>query len=452
MGANGRSRATPRGRRDSLLPFNVRYRSYRGILLMSPVKPNSGVQATCVLQTSSLCSERVQRVPYSKTKYSGGCLYAFLTESQFPSHFGPTRSTSEAGNHQRANRKRAAHRFLAPGGTSSAAPGGVAQPPDRSGRAKAPSGPQHGGEQGRGSGTGHSIPPLRLRGKQMLGLATAATPFPLSATLTQTGAPRHVKRPFAGGIARSGQDYHPSPRRPPSASLPELSLPPGGNPPAQAPRRGAASHVPLPPSARGDITQRPAGRGRVLGAWFHRASWWQRDACAKRPGPALASSADKEPRGASAPSHARWPPSHASGRCEPSVPTAGQGSPREHVQSFKIGRCKQRSICVCLRSNAANRCAPTSDRIRRSSSLRNGTGVFLLPCCQRQNSNGPGRGWTPNPPPSAAPAGGLGPGRAGLRGPLASRAPAAAGGTSSSARALFPAPGASFAGAKLLLH
>lgn len=67
----------------------------------------------------------LREVPYSKKKRKlklRGCLYAFVTESQFPCKLSVTQITSEEPRHPLANRKHAAHCFLAPRGTSEATP------------------------------------------------------------------------------------------------------------------------------------------------------------------------------------------------------------------------------------------------------------------------------------------------------------------------------------------
>lgn len=223
-------------------------------------------------------------------------MYAFLTESQFPSRFGPTRSTSEAGNHQRANRKRAARRFLAPGGTRSAAPGGLAQPPDRSGRAKALSGPQHHGEQGyrpqhppaparRAADTGlgrcgHAIPPLCHADADADGSSPSR-----EATLSRQRCPGRA------GVSPKST----------TPALPELPPPPGGNPPAPSPAsrslQARGGHHAAPRSPGPGFTVPAGGNGMLV----------QSD-----PAPRSPAAPVRSPRGASAPSHARWPPSRAS--------------------------------------------------------------------------------------------------------------------------------------------
>lgn len=56
-------------------------------------------------------------------------------------------------------------------------------------------------------------------------------------------------------------------------------------------------------------------------------------------------------------------------------------------------------MCV-LRSNTAHSCVLTSDRSHHLSSRRSSTGALVLPCCQRQNRNGPVQGWMWNGPSS----------------------------------------------------
>lgn len=102
------------------------------------------------------------------------------------------------------------------------------------------------------------------------------------------------------------------------------------------------------------------------------------------------------------------PPSHKhnplpASRAPGSTSRSHRGLAQEHVRRFRIGCCKHRSICTCLRSNTAHRRVPTSDRSHHLSSRCDTTGVFLLPCCQRQNRNGLVRGSTLNHLPAPLP-------------------------------------------------
>lgn len=273
---------------------------------------------------------------------------------------------------QLANRKRATRRFLAARGrrsyaralhnlpTASPLPHrrGAARPlcPGQRRRAPPPSWAAGTGQHHNGQTRPHS-PPSAAR-------CWSSVPG------HQAGAPRRGKWPLTGGV-RTGlgrntvQIYD---RQPTS----EPSPPPRATPLGGVLGGTTAQPRPVPWRSTPGLAPPKAARGGTLhstqSAWSGSSSPSPAQPVtsggfAVQPGSALDGSVDGEP------------PSPK--RCQPSVLAAAQspawvntnhshrrpGRARDNAQRFKTRRCKQRSVCVCLRSSTAHRRSPTSAHI-----------------------------------------------------------------------------------------